>query len=61
MKNKEKILLAIALLQTLALLAFACVQLQQKQVAGVSSLPSANYAFVVDDLDEDERADFCAQ
>lgn len=61
MKNREKILLAIALLQTLALLAFACVQLSEKPAAiNAVSLPTADYAFVIEDLDEDEKAAFCS-
>lgn len=54
MKNKEKILLQAA---ALAGLIFC-----NKPVAPVvlSSLPSSDYALFVDDLDEDEKADFCA-
>lgn len=59
MKNREKILLLIVLLQAAAL---AVLVFANKPVAvSVSSLPSAEYAMVIDDLDEDERADFCAQ
>ena len=61
MKNKEKILLLIIALQAAALLAFACVQLSEKPAAiNAVSLPTADYALVVDDLDEDEKAAFCS-
>ena len=59
MKNKEKILLLIIALQAAAL---AGLIFCNKPVAPVvlSSLPSSDYALVVDDLDEDEKADFCS-
>ena len=59
MKNREKILLLIIALQAAAL---AGLIFCNKPVTPVvlSSLPSSDYALFVDDLDEDEKADFCA-
>jgi hypothetical protein len=58
MKNREKILMLIVLMQAAAL---AGLIFCNKPVASiVASLPPPDYAFVIDDLDEDENADFCA-
>ena len=59
MKNKEKVLLLIIALQAAAL---AGLIFCNKPVAPVAvvSLPSSDYALIVDDLDEVEKADFCA-
>lgn len=59
MKNKEKILLLIIVLQAAAI---AGLIFYNKPVAPVvaSSLSSPQYAFVIDDLDEDEKAAFCS-
>lgn len=58
MKNKEKILLLIIVLQAAAL---AALVFCNKPVAvSVSSLPSAEYAMVIDDLDAAEKVAFCS-
>lgn len=57
MKNKEKILLLIIVLQAAAI---AGLIFCNKPVAPVvvSSLPSADYALIIDDLDANEKAAF---
>ena len=59
MKNREKILLLIVLMQAAAI---AGLIFCNKPIAPIvaASLPSAEYAFIVDDLDDSEKADFCA-
>jgi hypothetical protein len=59
MKNREKILLLIIALQAVAI---AGLIFCNKPVAPVvaASLPSSDYAFLIYDLDEEEKADFCA-
>lgn len=58
MKNREKILLLVVLLQAAAI---AGLIFCDKPIAPVvvASLPSSDYAFVINDLDEDEKAAFC--
>lgn len=61
MKNREKILLIIVLLQAAALAALIFGNNQPVKVSSVKvqSLPTSEYALVVDDLDADEKEAFC--
>ena len=61
MKNKEKILLLIIALLAAALAGLIFCNNQPVKVSSVKvqSLPTSEYALVVDDLDADEKDAFC--